>query len=98
MGSKPLFFTPKSFKHGFNISKIKADEEALFWWECSCSNVSNEHATLLLDEITKLYINLRGFCYAAKWMEKHKQTTQTHTQKTKSLRSKLQEKQDVYEI
>ena len=72
------------FKSGFVLTAeeaIKTDVEVLFRWECLCSlNIAeNATASILLNHITHLYVTIRGFSYASKWMEKYKQETESNT-------------------
>ena len=95
VATKQIIEKRDSFKSGFVLTAeeaIKTDGEVLFWWECLCSinKAENAAASILLNHITHLYVTIRGFSYASKWMEQYKQETGSQTQKTKSLRSRLQ--------
>lgn len=71
---------------------IRQDEDVLFWWStlCAITDVDNTTAEALLPQIVALYVTIRGFAFAGRWMEAFKQSNNKSLQRSKSLRNKLQ--------
>ena len=84
-----------AMKAGFKekmSSIIRQDEDVLFWWStlCAITDVDNTTAEALLPQIVALYVTIRGFAFAGRWMEAFKQSNKKSLQRSKSLRNKLQ--------
>ena len=73
-------------------AKVHQDEDVLFWWStlCAITDVDNETGQALLPYIVGHYITIRGFAFAARWMEVFKRSNKKNLQRSKSLRNKLQ--------
>ena len=63
---------------------IVTDDDVLFNW--TMTGAENEE---VLNEIIKLWLNIRGFSFAKSIMEKYKQESKKCTGKSKGLRTKL---------
>jgi len=71
------------------IKNITDDEDVQFYWVIVSADFEIDDQEIhdaLLEKITELYVNVRGFSYASGWIEKHKQRTKQATQRSKSLR------------
>ena len=84
----------KAMKEGFSMTVEKAieeDDDVLFWWWTLCGivDVENETAETHLHQIAEHYITVRGFTFAARWMEQYKINNHKNLQKSKGLRKKL---------
>ena len=76
------------------IAKITKSEDVLFYWQICSADFEIEDSEvhdLLLQMITKLYMNMRGHSYSNALMERFKQSKKKLIQRSKSLR------RDVYE-
>lgn len=71
---------------------VQQDENVLFWWStlCDITDVDNNTAEVLLTNILKTYVTIRGFAFVGRWMEVFKQSNGKSLQRSKRLRSKLQ--------
>lgn len=81
-------------KVGFAARVNKAvleDEEVLFLWEILCAGVYNDLMNVLLERLVKSYVALRGYAFAAQWIEQTKQKQKKSLQKTRSFKSRLQQ-------
>lgn len=84
-----------AMKAGFKeklTSKLHQDEDVLFWWStlCAVTDVDNECCEALLPYIIGHFVTIRGFAFAARWMEVFKRSSKKNLQRSKSLRNKLQ--------
>ena len=67
------------------------DEDVLFYWSILSIDLDIEHnAALLLKEIVKLWLTIRGFSVAGQWLEIYKNRALTTK---KSLRKTLKRDQ-----
>ena len=69
-------------------------EEVEFYWLITQADFDvgdEETYKLLLHEMVKLYLTVRGHSYASSLMEKHKQAIAKGTQWAKALRRELYE-------
>ena len=73
-------------------STVQEDEDVLFWWStlCALTDVDNDSSEALLPIIVGHYVTIRGFAFAARWMEVFKRGNKKNLQRSKSLRNKLQ--------
>ena len=71
-------------------SHIKTSEDVLFLWDIISTNWEENVASLLLNQMVQLWIQIRGFSYASAWVEMYKVTHKKTTQKSKGLRKELQ--------
>ena len=83
-----------AMKPGFKeelTSKIHGDDDVLFWWSTlyALSDVDNECSEALLPYIVGHYTTIRGFAFAAWWLEQFKRGNKKNLQWSKSLRNKL---------
>ena len=71
---------------------VQQDEDVLFWWSvlCAVAEVDSDTESALLPILVNHYVTIRGFAFAARWVEVFKQTTKKSLQRVKSLRNKLQ--------
>lgn len=84
----------EKMKVGFAARVNKAvleDEEVLFLWEMLCAGVDNDLMNVLLEQLVKSYVALRGHAFTAQWIEQTKQKQKKSLQKTRSFRSRLQQ-------
>ncbi len=84
-----------AMKAGFKgkmTARVEGDEDVLFWWStvCAMTDVDNETEKALLPLIADLFVTIRGFAFAARWMEVFKQQHKKSLQRSKGLRNKLQ--------
>ena len=84
-----------AMKAGFNEKlalEVHQNEDVLFWWSnlCDVTNVDNECSKALVHYVVDHYVVIRGFAFAARWMEVFKQGSKKNIRGTKSLRKKLQ--------
>ena len=73
-------------KHKLKLSTTSTS----YWNECFNMNTLTEAKEHLLELIINEYVNLRGFAFAARWMEKYKYNNKRNVVKSKGLRNKLQ--------
>ena len=73
-------------------STVQEDEDVLFWWStlCALTDVENESSEALLPITVGHYVMIRGFTFAARWMEFIKRGNKKNLQRSKSLLNKLQ--------
>ena len=66
-----------------------------YYWSIAASEVAQEHELTLLQNITKMWITVRGFAYVSGWVEQYKQEQKVLLQKKKALRATLNSKTDT---
>ena len=56
------------------LGRAQENDDVCFWWRTLCSTVEvdSNTAEALLPQITEHYIIVRGFAFAARWMEAYK--------------------------
>ena len=56
------------------VKRAQENDDVCFWWRTLCSTVEvdSNTAEALLPQITEHYIIVRGFAFAARWMEAYK--------------------------
>ena len=69
---------------------VITDEDIAFHWSTLSIEVEEAEGTVLLGMIVDLFITIRGFSFSKSLMEMYKQEAKKCTQKSKSLRRKLQ--------
>ena len=69
--------------------EIIEDGDVQFLWALVCTSLDNDMAEILLFEIVKLWITLRGFAYASNIVEQYKECAKTTLQKKRALRKDL---------
>ena len=72
------------------VKRAQENDDVCFWWRTLCSTVEvdSNTAEALLPQITEHYIIVRGFAFAARWMEAYKYKRKKNVQKSKGLRKK----------
>ena len=75
-------------KHSL-IRAINENEDVMFQWCIMTAGAKDGDATLLLHMIVELYITLRGFSFAASFIEQYKKATKRVLQKGKGIRKEL---------
>jgi hypothetical protein len=70
---------------------ILTDDDVRFWWTIVCSTLENDLADILLEQIVKLWITLRGFSLTSAIVEQYKQCTKINPKRKRSLRKDLME-------
>ena len=66
------------------------DEDVQFHWALINQDIDKpEDAEVLLIEIVKLWVTIRGFSLAASWMEEYKKSNKKNTQKSTVLRKSI---------
>ena len=71
-------------------NRVRGIGNCVGWNECFNMNTLTEAKEHLLELIINEYVNLRGFAFAARWMEKYKYNNKRNVVKSKGLRNKLQ--------
>ena len=72
------------------IDKVVQDEDVQFHWALINQDIDkSEDAEVLLIEIVKLWVTIRGFSLAASWMEECKKSNKKNTQKSTGLRKSI---------
>lgn len=72
------------------IDKVVQDEDVQFHWALINQDIDKpEDAEVLLIEIVKLWVTIRGFSLAASWMEEYKKSNKKNTQKSTGLRKSI---------
>jgi hypothetical protein len=75
------------------IKAVIDDEDVGFTWDMLTTDISSpDHVHELLACVTDLWVTIRGFSLAASWLEEYKLASSKETQKTKSLRKGLKQK------
>ena len=69
---------------------ITSNEDILFYWSIASADFGQEEESILLQDITKLWITVRGFAYVSGWVEQYKQLKGSTLQKKKALRKNLE--------
>lgn len=73
------------------VQLVANDNDVQFYWSLLSIDIDSEdNAALLLKEIVKLWLTIRGFSIAGQWLEIYKGNKQVTTKKSKSLRKTLQ--------
>lgn len=71
-------------------TKVIENEDVQFHWTLLSQDIENaEDSIVLLQDIIKLYITVRGFSMVESWNEVYKNKEQTNTQKSTGLRKSL---------
>lgn len=72
------------------IDSVASDEDVQFYWTILSVDIEREdQATLVLKQIIGLWLTVRGFSIAGKWMDQYLQISKQSTSKTKGLRTEL---------
>ena len=72
------------------IDGVVQDEDVQFYWALVSQDIDNpQDVEVLLTEIVKLWVTVRGFSLAAAWMEEYKKSVKQTTQKSTGLRKSL---------
>ena len=74
------------------INELSTNEDVLFYWLIVGADFEEDDErvhTELLRRIIELFVTIRGFSYASGWLEKYKQISKKGTQKSKSLRKRI---------
>lgn len=72
------------------LDPVLKDEDVQFFWAILSQDIdSEEEADELLEEMVNKWVTVRGFSIAASWMEEYKNTSETTTVKSTSLRKHL---------
>lgn len=71
---------------------VECDEEVLFWWLTlhNVADIEDKATKATFSLILSHYITLRGFAFAARWMEAFKIRGKKNIQRSRSLRTKVQ--------
>ena len=89
----PKHVLGKSDKATFKDVIIKAvvqNEHVQFHWALLSQDIDDPHnGEVLLVEIVKLWVTIRGFSLAASWMEDYKKSTCKTTEKSTGLRKSI---------
>ena len=68
------------------IDSVASDEDVQFYWTILSVDIENEEkATLVLKQIIGLWLTVRGFSIAGKWMDQYLQISKQSTSKNKTL-------------
>ena len=65
------------------------DVDVVYNWRVCTSELEDKQRVELLNIVVKTYVTIRGFSFAASFMEQYKQQHQNILQKSKSLRKKI---------
>ena len=67
------------------VKRAQENDDVCFWWRTLCSTVEvdSNTAEALLPQITEHYIIVRGFVFAARWMEAYKCKRKKNVQKSR---------------
>ena len=72
------------------IEKVVGCDDVQFQWSLLSVNIENaEDEQLVLQDIVKLWVTIRGYSMVATWMEAYKQTEKANLQKSTGLRKSL---------
>ena len=71
------------------IQDLIDNENVQFYWLIVGADFEEDNEAVLLRRIVELFVMMSGFSYASAWLEKYKQGTKKGTQKSKSLRKKI---------
>ena len=74
------------------IEELRTNEDVQFYWLIVGADFEEDDQAVhneLLRRILELFVTIRGFSYAGAWLEKYKQDAKKGTQKSKSLRKKI---------
>ena len=81
----------KTVKTSEILLKMKEEATVRLAWKELTSNIEDEYlSSLLLDKILTHYIEFRVFAFTKKTIEKYKKEKGKYTEKSKSLRNKIQ--------
>ncbi|SMN02542.1 hypothetical protein SPONN_1264 [uncultured Candidatus Thioglobus sp.] len=70
--------------------KVIEQDDVQFHWTLLSQDIdSPERSQILLGEVFKLWVTIRGFSMVASWVEMYKITEKTNTQKSTGLRKSL---------
>ena len=69
--------------------EIITNEYVQFYWAMVSSNWQENTATVLLDMMIDLWIQIRGHSTASSWLEKYKQDKKKSVQKSKGVSKQL---------
>ena len=73
------------------MDAITSSDVILFYWCITSAGFGlEEEEAILLQDITKLWITVRGFAYVCGWVEKYKPSKGSTLQKKKALRKTLE--------
>ena len=68
---------------------VMTDDKVLLHWSMVAVEIEEEPATILLSELAKLYVTIRGYSFAKTVVEQYKQALKKPTQKSKALRKNI---------
>ena len=72
------------------IEKVVGCDDVQFQWSLLSVNIENaEDEQLVIQDIVKLWVTIRGYSMVATWMEAYKQTEKANLQKSTGLRKSL---------
>ena len=73
------------------VKRAQENDDVCFWWRTLCSTVEvdSNTAEALLPQITEHYIIVRGFAFAARWMEAYKCKRKKMSRSLKDLEKKI---------
>ena len=54
------------------MDAVTSNDDILFYWSIASAEFGQEDETILLQDITKLWITVRGFAYVSGWVEQCK--------------------------
>jgi hypothetical protein len=80
---------PAQFTKNVHEKVFEQDDVQFYWTLLSQDIDCPESSQILLGEIIKLWITIRGFAMAASWVEIYKTTEKKNTQKSTGLRKSL---------
>ena len=63
------------------MNAITSNDDILFYWSIASAEFGQEEEPILFQEITKLWITVRGFAYVSGWVEQYKQLKSSTLQK-----------------
>lgn len=79
----------ESFQQNVHLKVLQDDNVVFHWTLLSQDITSPEDSEILLKEIIKLWITIRGYAIAATWMEVYKGKQKKNTQKSTGLRKSI---------
>ena len=72
------------------FDSVASDEDVQFYWTLLSIDIETEDkATLVLKQIIGLWLTVRGFSIAEKWMDQYLQISKQSTSKKRGLRTEL---------
>ena len=71
------------------LAKVEEDEDVQFHWCIITADMCSKVSKLLLNQITEMWITIRGFSFTKCYMELYKKRETKITQRSKGLRKEL---------